>query len=106
EILTEKDDDSGVLIPSSVAMFYKEQFKEVLVDEYQDINLVQETILRMVSDQTGNGNMFMVGDVKQSIYRFRHAEPSLFINKYNRYEEDPSLGMRIDLANNFRSRPA
>jgi len=104
EILTEKDAESGLLTPSSVAMFYKEQFKEVLVDEYQDINLVQETILRMVSDQTGNGNMFMVGDVKQSIYRFRHAEPRLFINKYNEYEKDSSLGKRIDLASNFRSR--
>ncbi len=104
EILTEKQQDGDQIIPSSIAMFYQKQFKEVLVDEYQDINLVQETILRMVSDQTGNGNMFMVGDVKQSIYRFRHAEPSLFIEKYNRYEKDPSLGMRIDLASNFRSR--
>src|SRR5699024_1827160 len=71
---------------------------------YQDTNLVQETILRMISDQIGSGNMFMVGDVKQSIYRFRHAEPSLFIDKYKRFNTSESLGQRIDLSSNFRSR--
>ena len=55
-------------------------FKEVLVDEYQDINMVQETIIRLVSkDGESTGNLFMVGDVKQSIYRFRLAEPNLFL---------------------------
>src|SRR5690625_7842970 len=58
----------------------------------------------MISDQIGAGNMFMVGDVKQSIYRFRHAEPSLFIDKYKRYKSSDSLGKRIDLSSNFRSR--
>ena len=103
-ILTDEQSTADQFIPSPVANYYKNQFKEVLVDEYQDINFVQETILRTVSDQTGDGNMFMVGDVKQSIYRFRHAEPSLFIEKYNTYAKDPSLGKRIDLARNFRSR--
>ncbi len=90
--------------PSSVARHFQQQFREVLVDEYQDTNLVQETILQLISDQTGPGNMFMVGDVKQSIYRFRHAEPSLFIDKYKRYAKPDHVGERIDLASNFRSR--
>lgn len=102
-ILTEKMDGTNV-VPSDVALQFQKQFKEVLVDEYQDINLVQETILRVVSDEKNGGNMFMVGDVKQSIYRFRHAEPTLFIDKYKKYEEDETAGLRIDLAKNFRSR--
>ena len=90
--------------PSEVALQFKNQFTEVLVDEYQDINLVQETILSMLSDQDEAGNRFMVGDVKQSVYGFRHAEPDLFIEKYNRFIEEGSHGKRIDLAKNFRSR--
>lgn len=104
QILLDEASTADHIIPSAIAHHYKEQFKEVLVDEYQDINLVQETILQLVSDQTGHGNMFMVGDVKQSIYRFRHAEPTLFIDKYITYEKEPSAGLRIDLARNFRSR--
>src|SRR5699024_11625993 len=61
-------------------------------------------ILSMVCEQEGPGNMFMVGDVKQSIYRFRHAEPSLFIGKYNAFAREIHPGLRIDLARNFRSR--
>lgn len=100
------DDQSTVdkIIPSSVAQGLQKQYSELLVDEYQDTNLVQETIITMVSEQVGAGNMFMVGDVKQSIYRFRHAEPSLFIDKYKRYIETNSQGKRIDLSSNFRSR--
>ncbi len=101
-ILTERTED-GEILPSEVAKFYQHQFKEILVDEYQDINNVQETILTVVS-RKDPGNMFMVGDVKQSIYRFRHAEPFLFIEKYKNYEKDESLGKQIDLAKNFRSR--
>ena len=64
--------------PSEAALEYRNQFKEVLVDEYQDINLVQESILKLVTaDGEYTGNLFMVGDVKQSIYRFRLAEPNL-----------------------------
>ncbi|OZU87954.1 helicase-exonuclease AddAB subunit AddA [Virgibacillus indicus] len=91
-------------VPSKVANQFKEKFSELLVDEYQDTNLVQETILTLISDQIGPGNMFMVGDVKQSIYRFRHAEPSLFIQKYKRFASKEHQAKRIDLASNFRSR--
>ena len=104
EILLDESSTEENIIPSKVAHYYRNQFKEILVDEYQDINIVQETILSIISDQTGNGNMFMVGDVKQSIYRFRHAEPTLFIQKYKQFQEDPTKGKRIDLARNFRSR--
>lgn len=90
--------------PSMIAQSLKQQYHEILIDEYQDTNLVQETILSLISDQTGRGNRFMVGDVKQSIYRFRHAEPTLFIQKYHQFKEDPHSGKRIDLASNFRSR--
>lgn len=90
--------------PSNVAIHFQKQFSELLVDEYQDTNLVQETILTLISDQIGPGNMFMVGDVKQSIYRFRHAEPSLFIQKYKRFAQEEHVAKRIDLSSNFRSR--
>ncbi len=93
------------LKPSEAALYYRAQFAEVLVDEYQDTNMVQESILRLVSnDDEAMGNMFMVGDVKQSIYGFRLAEPSLFLQKYNRFTKDGDGGLRIDLAKNFRSR--
>ncbi|SDC44682.1 DNA helicase/exodeoxyribonuclease V, subunit A [Pelagirhabdus alkalitolerans] len=91
------------LAPSEVALSLRNQYKEVLVDEYQDTNMVQESILQLVSDEEP-GNLFMVGDVKQSIYRFRHAEPSLFIQKYKDYQKEGNSGKRIDLAKNFRSR--
>jgi len=103
-ILMDASSNEDEIIPSEIAHYYKNQFKEVLVDEYQDINIVQETILTLVSNQEQAGNMFMVGDVKQSIYRFRHAEPVLFIDKYKKFKEDETAGKRIDLAKNFRSR--
>ncbi|WP_155287187.1 helicase-exonuclease AddAB subunit AddA [Lacticaseibacillus zhaodongensis] len=94
---------------ASVGSFYKESFAEVLVDEYQDINPLQEALLDAVS-RTNPGNRFMVGDVKQSIYGFRLAEPQLFMNKYDTYPDstaDPSAfkrqGEHISLAANFRS---
>ncbi|WP_223700754.1 helicase-exonuclease AddAB subunit AddA [Sutcliffiella deserti] len=91
---------------SDAALKYQSTFKEVLVDEYQDTNMVQEAILKLVTKQSENsGNMFMVGDVKQSIYRFRLAEPFLFLSKYKRYDKDGTGdGLRIDLNRNFRSR--
>ncbi|MFB8733979.1 UvrD-helicase domain-containing protein [Bacillus sp. SL00103] len=78
-ILAEQDAE-GHLIETEAAKYYQQQFEEVLVDEYQDTNLVQETILKLVSkgEHSSEGNLFMVGDVKQSIYRFRLAEPMLF----------------------------
>lgn len=104
QILTEEVD--GVLQPSPIALDFKKRFKEVLVDEYQDVNFLQETILQLVKNgDEQNGNLFMVGDVKQSIYRFRLAEPQLFMRKYGDFVEDPDeTGMRIDLNANFRSR--
>src|SRR5699024_10460607 len=95
---------TGEINPSRVAHHFQNKFKEVLVDEYQDTNLVQETIIQLVSKQEEPGNTFMVGDVKQSVYRFRHAEPNLFIEKYNRFNKEKDTGKRIDLARNFRSR--
>ena len=106
EILIDQITDKGELQPSEAAFFYRNHFKEVYIDEYQDVNLVQETIVKLVSkDEEPNGNLFMVGDVKQAIYRFRLAEPHLFLGKYNRFTYDGSqFGLRIDLAKNFRSR--
>lgn len=89
---------------SEAAYYYKNKFAEVLVDEYQDINALQEAILLMVSRAESDvGNYFMVGDVKQSIYGFRLADPGLFLEKYDRYSKEES-GQRIILAENFRSR--
>ncbi|MBI5975298.1 helicase-exonuclease AddAB subunit AddA [Staphylococcus canis] len=92
--------------PSEIARLYREKFEEILVDEYQDTNKVQEEIISTIKrGDESNGNLFMVGDVKQSIYKFRQADPSLFIDKYNRFDRsDSSKGWRIDLSQNFRSR--
>jgi len=87
---------------SPVQADLRARFKEILVDEYQDINGVQERILSLVSS---GANLVMVGDVKQSIYRFRLAEPRLFLEKYADYAGDSQLGQRVHLASNFRSRP-
>lgn len=89
--------------PSAVAMELKARFAEVFVDEYQDINAVQETVLQMVSR---NDNMFLVGDVKQSIYRFRLADPSLFRAKETAYSKHEANGINVHLSHNFRSRPS
>ena len=83
--------------------YYRDKFTEVMVDEYQDVNALQEAILQAVSGNPEHPNMFMVGDVKQSIYRFRFAEPGLFIHKFNQFA-DGNGGQRIVLAENFRSR--
>jgi ATP-dependent helicase/nuclease subunit A len=94
------------MAPSEAAIAYQQQFKEVLVDEYQDVNMVQEAIVQLVTKEgESTGSLFMVGDVKQSIYRFRLAEPNLFLSKYNRFTNDgEESGLKIDLARNFRSR--
>ncbi|AMV60549.1 ATP-dependent nuclease, subunit A [Pediococcus damnosus] len=81
---------------------YQKQFDEVIVDEYQDINPLQEAILTSVTTEDP-GNMFMVGDVKQSIYAFRLADPHLFIGKDQAYQADDASGERIILSQNFRS---
>ncbi len=99
-------DDEGNIIPSSVSEGFREYFDEVLVDEYQDSNNVQEAIIDLVSRKSlENPNVFMVGDVKQSIYRFRQAKPELFLDKYNKYPlEEGSSNRKIQLYKNFRSR--
>ena len=92
------------IVPSDVAMEYRQYFQEILIDEYQDSNLVQEYLLNAISgEEEGRYNRFMVGDVKQSIYKFRLARPELFLEKYDTYQETGDL-CRIDLAKNFRSR--
>lgn len=104
KILTREEE--GVRVPSETAREYEELFTEVMIDEYQDSNLIQEAILTSVSRiSRGENNLFMVGDVKQSIYRFRLSRPELFMEKYHTYstaEEGECL--RIDLHKNFRSR--
>ncbi len=91
--------------PTQTAAEYRERFKEVMVDEYQDSNYVQEALLTAVSGiPEGRENLFMVGDVKQSIYRFRLARPELFMEKYENFSTQESRTQRIDLHRNFRSR--
>ena len=91
--------------PTDTAKELSGRFKEIMIDEYQDSNLVQEAILTAVSrEHEGLRNIFMVGDVKQSIYRFRLARPELFLEKYETYTLEDSDCQRIDLKKNFRSR--
>ena len=105
QILTDEDEKDGELVPSIVAQEYQEQFVEVMIDEYQDSNLIQEAILTSVSTVSkGKYNVFMVGDVKQSIYRFRLSRPELFMEKYETYSMEDGEKQRIDLHKNFRSR--
>lgn len=103
QILLTKED--GEIVPTKAAKEYRECFDEILIDEYQDSNLVQEYLLTAVSgEQDGRNNRFMVGDVKQSIYKFRLARPELFMEKYHTYTKEESDCQRIDLHKNFRSR--
>lgn len=105
EILSDQDEHGGIR-PSKAALGYRERYAEVLVDEYQDSNLIQEIIINMVSQaDSQKPNVFMVGDVKQSIYRFRQAKPELFLDKYNSYSAEKGNPFRkILLFKNFRSR--
>lgn len=98
-----KKDENGNVVKSEIAKKYENKFEEIAIDEYQDSNLVQEYILTSVS--RGN-NIFMVGDVKQSIYKFRQARPKLFLDKYDSYKLEPVNGedRKIQLFKNFRSR--
>lgn len=89
---------------TDAAKSYRKQYRAVMTDEYQDSNILQESILTAVAgSDEGNHDMFMVGDVKQSIYKFRQARSELFIEKYRKYKED-GQERRIDLHKNFRSR--
>ncbi|MCI8484795.1 MAG: helicase-exonuclease AddAB subunit AddA [Lachnospiraceae bacterium] len=92
--------------PSKTALELRRNYEEIMIDEYQDSNYVQETILKAVSKESDQiYNIFMVGDVKQSIYRFRMARPELFMEKYDTYTQEDSEKQRVDLHMNFRSRP-
>lgn len=126
-ILVQRDTE-GNCVPTETALEYRSHFHEILIDEYQDSNLVQEYILSCISgEEDGRYNRFMVGDVKQSIYKFRLARPELFLEKYLEYgaqgglrksdaveeetvtqcglaEEEQVAARRIDLHQNFRSR--
>ena len=95
QILVSKNEE-GIYEPTEVAEEYRKMFEEIAIDEYQDSNEIQEELLKQVS--RGN-NIFMVGDVKQSIYKFRQARPELFLEKYNTYKDN-----KIQLFANFRSR--
>ena len=96
-------EENGKIETTEIAKKYQNQFEEIAIDEYQDSNLVQEYILTSVS--RGN-NIFMVGDVKQSIYKFRQARPELFLDKYTKYSLEPKEkeDRKIQLFKNFRSR--
>ena len=110
EILTEQlpegeqtGEDSW--IPSKTAIDYRTYFQEIMIDEYQDSNLVQEYLLKSISGEwEGRYNRFMVGDLKQSIYKFRMARPEIFLEKYEAYTREESERQCIPLHQNFRSR--
>ena len=100
-----KEEEDGQMVPSDTALEYREQFIEILIDEYQDSNLVQEFLLQSISgEDDGRFNRFMVGDVKQSIYKFRLARPELFLEKFATYQKEDGNCVRVDLKQNFRSR--
>lgn len=103
QILLAPDASPEHPVPSAAAEELRSQYEEVFIDEYQDTNGVQELITRLVS---GEDNRFMVGDIKQSIYRFRLANPTLFLEKYQSFSRDEKAVQRcIDLGRNFRSVP-
>lgn len=103
QILLAPDASPEHPVPSAAAEELRSQYEEVFIDEYQDTNGVQELITRLVS---GEDNRFMVGDIKQSIYRFRLADPTLFLEKYHSFSRDEKAVQRcIDLGRNFRSVP-
>lgn len=103
QILLAPDASPEHPVPSAAAEELRSQYEEVFIDEYQDTNGVQELITRLVS---GDDNRFMVGDIKQSIYRFRLADPTLFLDKYQSFSRDEKAVQRcIDLGRNFRSVP-
>ena len=104
ELLVETYDEEGRAQPSETAKSLSEKYKMIFVDEYQDTNLVQETILEMLSDKEKN-TLFTVGDVKQSIYRFRQARPDLFLRRNEKYTSVDNEGVSIELRDNFRSAP-
>lgn len=106
QILLEKDEEGGIK-QRETALAFQDYFEEIMIDEYQDSNEVQELLLKSISGEAkGHYNRFMVGDVKQSIYKFRLARPEIFMEKYDTYENSIKAKdkVRIDLSMNFRSR--
>ncbi|MDO4439468.1 MAG: helicase-exonuclease AddAB subunit AddA, partial [Eubacteriales bacterium] len=98
------ENKDGKMVPGKIADMLSEQFDEILIDEYQDSNFVQEALIQALSaERFGRPDVFMVGDVKQSIYRFRLAKPELFMDKYASYK-DSGKNIKIELNQNFRSR--
>lgn len=107
EILVDKFNEDGTYRISDVAKGLRDYYAEVMVDEYQDSNLVQEILIQSISRENSDAgrNRFMVGDVKQSIYRFRLARPDIFVEKTDRYKKDETSPDRlITLKQNYRSR--
>lgn len=106
DILLRKDDphftpERAREFPSDAALALRERYREILIDEYQDTNGVQDLITSLISN---DHNRFLVGDIKQSIYRFRQADPTIFLEKYKSFSPDPhAAGRRMDLNKNFRS---
>ena len=90
-----------ILKDREAADFYREKFEYIFIDEYQDNNVIQEALIDLIRREN---NLFMVGDVKQSIYKFRLAEPEIFQQKYMRYKQDGRVSAAIDLNRNFRSK--
>ena len=96
------DADGG---PTDTAKLYQDYYAQIMIDEYQDSNEVQELLLSVISKENSESpNRFMVGDMKQSIYKFRMARPEIFLGKYERYGREHERQTRIDLKQNFRSR--
>ena len=104
ELLVESYDKQGEAQPSETAKELSKKYKMIFVDEYQDTNLVQETILEMLLNKKHN-SLFTVGDVKQSIYRFRQARPDLFLRRKDQYISQADAGVSIEHRDNFRSAP-
>ncbi|MBP2057079.1 ATP-dependent helicase/nuclease subunit A [Lactobacillus colini] len=100
KILTQDTSNSNL-----AKKYYQEKFDEILIDEYQDVNYLQESIIQSIKKK-GQNTLFMVGDVKQSIYGFRQAQPDLFLQKYHDFKDNDNSRERIILADNFRSSQA
>ena len=102
KLLVDRYEEDGRVVPSREAREIASRYKAIFVDEYQDTNLVQETLINALLE-AGQASLFAVGDVKQSIYRFRQARPDLFLSRYHRYQAGE--GKMIELRDNFRSSP-
>ena len=98
-----KNDDNNNLVFTDLALDLQKKYDEIYIDEYQDTSIIQEDLIRALSNDFNNNNVFMVGDLKQSIYKFRNAKPKLFVDKMNIYSKDTINNRLISLNKNFRS---